>query len=138
MNDLLVNSIFAKWYEGLFIPPVSVRLSNAWGVSVDEIHTQLLSWAYFTIFILTLIILFLVRRQIYALWLSVCRLPKGVIFASAIVIGSLAPDIDHFIKADFQYVYGKGWGHSILGGLLVLAVLSVAYTLRHRKARVLK
>ena len=70
--------------------------------------------------------------------LSISRLPKGFILASAIIAGSLIPDIDHFIKADFQYVYGKGWAHSILGGLLVLAVLSVAYTLRHRKARVLK
>ena len=138
MNDLLVNSIFARWYEGLFIPPVSVRLSSAWGVSVDEVHTELLSWAYFTIFILVLIILVLVRRNIHALWLSVCRLPKGVTYTSAIIAGSLAPDIDHFIKADFQYVYGKGWGHSILGGVLVLVVLSITYTLRHRKARILK
>ena len=138
MNDLLVNSIFARRYEGLFIPPVSVRLSSAWGVSVDEVHTELLSWAYFTIFILVLIILVLVRRNIHALWLSVCRLPKGVIFTSAIIAGSLAPDIDHFIKADFQYVYGKGWAHSILGGLLVLAILSVAYLVRCRQTRVLK
>lgn len=70
--------------------------------------------------------------------LSISRLPKGFILASAIIAGSLIPDIDHFIKADFQYVYGKGWAHSILGGLLVLAILSITYLVRHRQTGILK
>ena len=65
------------------------------------------------------------------------RLRKSVIFAFAIFAGSLAPDIlDHIlIRTGFQYDYGKGWAHSILGYLLLLMVWSGAYLLRHHIKR---
>ena len=72
--------------------------------------------------------------------LSIRGLPKGVIFASAIVIGSLVPDIDHFILSSYRSVYGKGYGHIIYIplGLAVLSGLAVAYFGRRDKVEILR
>ena len=69
--------------------------------------------------------------------LSNIKFNRRAVLALSIVAGAVAPDIlDHIlIRTDFQYDYGKGWAHSILVCLLVLAVLSVAYLLRHHIKR---
>lgn len=62
MHDLWVRSIFARWYDAMFVPPVSLRLSRSWGVSIDEVHVELLSWAVFVICVLAVIVILLFIR----------------------------------------------------------------------------
>ena len=55
-------------------------------------------------------------------------------FVLAIVLGSLAPDIDHVIKNNYQTVYGKGYGHIILVPLAILGILAAAHFGRRLQA----
>lgn len=55
-----------KWYTKicifLFGATISVLLANAWGVSVDEVHTILLAIALFLLFVSVVINIILWRK----------------------------------------------------------------------------
>ena len=63
---------------------------------------------------------------------------RGIILASAVVAGSLIPDLDHVFRSHFANAYGKGWGHNIYVPLAVLGIVAAAYLGRRLQTRLLK
>lgn len=63
----------------------------------------------------------------------------GLSLASAVFVGSLIPDVDHFILSAYRTPFGKGYGHIIYIPLclVIISGLAIAYLSRRYKVGVL-